>query len=108
MMLGCHGDGLLGGGSPVGGVSLGGASLGVGPCTNIKNLYAVAAVKLYGSGGLDNLVKHEPSLGMSHNTHNTGSVSSMTSAQQLHRSYSSHYGYDTSMLASLHQQNVAH
>lgn len=109
MMLGCHGDGLLGGGSPVGGVSLAGTPLGVGPCANIKSLYAVAAVKLYGSGSLDNLVKHEPSLGMSasHSSHNTN-VSSMTSAQQLHRSYSSHYGYDpSSMLASLHQ-NTAH
>ncbi|XP_034233663.1 homeobox protein SIX6-like isoform X2 [Thrips palmi] len=104
MMLGCHGDGLLGGGSPVGGVSLGGAPLGVGACSNIKNLYAVAAVKLYGGGSLDNLVKHEPSLGMAHNAHNA--ASSMTT-QQLHRSYSSHYGYDTSMLASLHQ-NTAH
>ncbi|XP_052121181.1 homeobox protein six1b-like [Frankliniella occidentalis] len=120
MMLGCHGDALLGGSSPVGGGGLslgpvGGGLGGGGLGADIKSLYAVAAVKLYGSGldargldALDGLVKHEH--GMVPHGHGGGlggpSASSSTSSQQLHRSY--YHSYDPSVLAGLHHHHHQH
>ncbi|KAK3908457.1 Phosphatase and actin regulator 1 [Frankliniella fusca] len=119
MMLGCHGDGLLGGSSPVGGggLSLGpvGGGLGGGALgADIKSLYAVAAVKLYNSGldALDGLVKHEHGVPAHGHGGALGgpSAASSSSSQQLHRSH--YYGYDPGMLAGLHhhhqQQHAAH
>lgn len=119
MMLGCHGDGLLGGSSPVGGGGLslgpvGGGSLGA----DFKSLYAVAAVKLYGGhvgGGLDaldGLVKHEPSLGGAlpgpGAPHGAMAAHGQHGGAQ-HRGYPAYHGYDHNVLASLHhQQHAAH
>ncbi len=108
MMLGCHGDALLGGSSPVGGGGLSLGPVGGGLGADIKSLYAVAAVKLYGSGldargldALDGLVKHEHGVAPHGHGGPGPSAAASASSQQLHRSY--YHGYDPGVLAGLHQ-----